>query len=160
MTVTSAGLMMYRTAGGRLEVFLVHPGGPFFANKDEGAWGIPKGICREGEDLLEAGKREFEEETGIAPAGEMLPLGSIRQSSGKIVHAWAFRGDWDEARGIRSNTFEMEWPPKSGRKATFPEVDRGGFFAMEEARRKINLSQGELLDRLMGRMGPMGRMGG
>ena len=130
-----------------MQVLLVHPGGPFFRNKDEGAWSIPKGEVEPGEDPLAAAVREFEEEIGTAPIGPYLPLGSAKQKGGKVVHAWAFEGDCDPA-AIRCNTFTMEWPPRSGRQAEFPEVDRAGFFGPEEARRKINVGQAPLIDEL------------
>jgi len=143
----SAGLLMYRRRGGGVEVFLVHPGGPFWAKKDEGAWSVPKGLYEEGEDPLEAARREFTEETGFAVTGELLPLGTVRMKSGKTVAAWAFEGDADPA-ALKSNTFEMEWPPRSGRMQKFPEVDRGAWFPLEEARVKIVKGQRPLLERL------------
>lgn len=139
---------MYRLRGGALEVFLAHPGGPFFARKDDGHWTIPKGEIETGEDLLAAAIREFEEETGVAPQGEYLELGSVRQNRGKIVHGWAFAGDWDETQPVRSQMFEMEWPPLSGRRQSFPEVDRAGFFGLDAARRKIKEAQRPFIDRL------------
>ena len=146
--MTSAGLLMYRRRReGGIEVLLVHPGGPFWKNKDDGAWTIPKGEVAEGEDLLATARREFEEETGTAPRGEFVSLGSIKQKGGKIVHAWAVEGEIDTS-AIRSNTFTMEWPPRSGKRATFPEIDRGEFFDLETARRKMNPAQGALLQRL------------
>jgi predicted NUDIX family NTP pyrophosphohydrolase len=146
--MTSAGLLMYRRRReGGIEVLLVHPGGPFWKNKDDGAWTIPKGEVAEGEDLLATARREFEEETGTAPRGEFVSLGSIKQKGGKIVHAWAVEGEIDTS-AIRSNTFTMEWPPRSGKRATFPEIDRGEFFDLETARRKMNPAQGALLERL------------
>jgi predicted NUDIX family NTP pyrophosphohydrolase len=144
----SAGLLMYRIRGGRLEVFLAHPGGPFFTKKDDGHWSIPKGETDPGEDLLAAAVREFKEETGIQPAGEFVELGSVKQKGGKIVHAWAFAGDWDETRPLQSNTFEIEWPPRSGRKQSFPEIDRVAFFPIPEAKRKLKEAQHPFLDRL------------
>jgi predicted NUDIX family NTP pyrophosphohydrolase len=138
---------MYRRRDGVLEVLLVHPGGPFWAKKDLGAWTIPKGEVAEGEDELTTAQREFEEETGLRAEGPFHPLGSVRQKAGKVVHAWAFEGDGDPAT-IRSNTFEVEWPPGSGQLRTFPEVDRADFFGLEEARRRINPAQVELLDAL------------
>jgi predicted NUDIX family NTP pyrophosphohydrolase len=143
---------MYRTRpSGGPEVLLVHPGGPFWRNKDEGAWTIPKGEVPDGEDLLAAARREFEEELGFPPAGPFAPLQPVKQKGGKVVHAWCFEGDCDPA-AVRSNTFGMEWPPKSGRKATFPEVDRAAFFDLEAARKKINPAQAALLDELAGRV--------
>lgn len=135
---------MYRVRTGRLEVLLVHPGGPLWAKKDLGAWSIPKGEVGPGEDELSTAMREFEEETGVSPQGEFIPLGTITQKSGKAVRAWAFRGDCDPA-ALKSNTFVMEWPPRSGKKQEFPEVDRAEFFGIEEAKKKINPAQVELL---------------
>src|SRR5207249_10192 len=128
----SAGLLMFRVREGRLEVFLAHPGGPFFAKKDDGHWSIPKGETGPGEEPVAAAVREFKEETGIQPAGELIELGSVKQRGGKIVHAWAFAGDWDETRPFRSNTFEIEWPPMSGQRQSFPEIDRVAFFSIPE----------------------------
>lgn len=146
----SAGLLMYRRTNGELELFLAHPGGPYFRNRDDGGWTIPKGLTEPGEDLLDAARREFDEETGIRPTGEMLPLGRIRQKGGKAVHAWAFEGDWDpEQQPLVSNHFELEWPPNSGRMQSFPEVDRAAFFDVETARRKLLASQAPLIDRLL-----------
>ncbi len=145
----SAGLLMYRMRNGEPEIFLVHPGGPFFRNKDEGAWGIPKGLIEENEDPLETAQREFEEETGIRPRGPFWDLGTVKQKSGKVVRAWAFEGDWDESQPIRSNEFEMEWPPKSGKIQRFPEIDRAAFFRVEEARKKMNPAQVAFVDRLL-----------
>jgi len=142
----SAGLILYRR-GLNLQVLLAHPGGPFYARKDVGAWSIPKGEADPGEDLLSAARREFQEELGFSPDGEFLPLGSVTQKSGKIVHAWAIEGQWDPTL-IKSNSFLMEWPPHSGKQAEFPEVDRAQFFDIEEARRRINPAQAELLTRL------------
>jgi predicted NUDIX family NTP pyrophosphohydrolase len=136
MAKQSAGLLIYRTAGPELEVLLVHPGGPFWAKKDEGAWSIPKGEFGDGEDPLAAAQREFAEETGGSVSGEFLALAPRRQAGGKMVHAWAVRGDFDPA-ALRSNTFEMEWPPRSGRTQRFPEVDRAAWFPLAAARRKI-----------------------
>lgn len=138
---------MYRRHGGRLQVLLVHPGGPFWRNKDEGAWSIPKGEVAEGEDLLECARREFKEEVGIKPEGEFVALTPIRQKGGKVVHAWAIDGNLDTA-SIRSNTFKMEWPPKSGKTVEFPEVDRGEFFDLDAAKMRINPAQATLLDEL------------
>ena len=147
MPKVSAGLLMYRVCGGQVEVLLVHPGGPLFRNKDDGAWSIPKGEPEPGEDLLATAQREFHEETGLAPTGPLLPLSPITQKGGKVVHAWAFAGDCDPA-AIVSNTFDMEWPPHSGRQATFPEIDRAEFFALDQARRKIKPAQSPLIDEL------------
>ena len=140
MPHVSAGLLLYRIANRKLEVLLVHPGGPFWRNKDDGAWSIPKGEITEGEDLLDAAKREFEEETGHKPSGQFIQLNPVKQKSGKIVHAWAVEGDLDTT-AIKSNMFTMEWPPKSGKKAEFPEVDRAEFFDLEMAKQKINSAQ-------------------
>jgi predicted NUDIX family NTP pyrophosphohydrolase len=148
----SAGILMYRRGGAGLELLLVHPGGPFWKNKDLGAWSIPKGEYAEGEDPLAVAKREFEEETGARVAGDLLPLGEIVQAGGKAVTAFAVAGDFDPAT-LSSNTFDLEWPPRSGRKSTFPEVDRAQWFAPEEARSKILASQGELIDRLLRAVG-------
>ena len=139
---------MFRKRNGALEVLLVHPGGPFWRNKDEGAWTIPKGEAADGEDSLERAKIEFEEELGFKPAGEFLPLGEVKQKGGKIVHAWSLEGDLPENFKHTSNTFEMEWPPRSGEMARFPEMDRAEFFSIEEAKRKINPAQIAFLERL------------
>ena len=132
-----------------LEVLLVHPGGPYFQNKDQAAWTIPKGEVTEGEDLLGRARIEFEEELGIPATGNCMELGSAKQKGGKTVHAWAFAGDLEDDFKIASNTFEMEWPPRSGKVQRFPEVDRASFFSLEEARRKINVAQTVFLDRLI-----------
>lgn len=146
----SAGLLMYRKKNEPLEVFLVHPGGPYFQNKDEGAWTIPKGEVDEEEDVLGTAVREFWEETGIRPSGSFVSLGAVKQKGGKVVHAWAFEGDWDErSQPIQSNDFEIEWPPRSGRKQRFPEIDQAQFFPIEIARRKINPAQVDFLERLV-----------
>jgi predicted NUDIX family NTP pyrophosphohydrolase len=147
MAVSSAGILMYRATRQSLEVLLVHPGGPFWRNRDDGAWSIPKGEIDAGEDPEAVAKREFMEELGRAPAGALQPLGEIRQRSGKHVHAFAVRGDLD-VETVASNTFEIEWPPKSGRTQTFPEVDRAGWFTLSAARAKILEGQRPLLDRL------------
>lgn len=138
---------MYRLRGDRMEVLLVHPGGPFWMKKDAGVWSLPKGEIDTGEDALQAAQREFEEETGIRPQGEFIALGEVKQKSGKVVRAWAFEGDCDPA-SLKSNTFLMEWPPHSGKKQEFPEIDRAEFLALEEARKKINPAQVALLDAL------------
>ncbi len=143
----SAGLLVYRQRAGTLEVLLVHPGGPFFARKDAGAWSIPKGEFGPEEEDLAAAQREFTEETGFIAVGPFLALGEVRQKGGKIVRAWACAGDFDAAHA-RSNTFKLEWPPKSGRFQTFPEVDRAEYFALDAARDKIKAAQAEFLDRL------------
>jgi predicted NUDIX family NTP pyrophosphohydrolase len=148
----SAGILLYRIAGGTPEVLLVHPGGPFWARKDAGAWSIPKGEYGDDEDPLACALREFEEETGTALApGELIELGSVRQKSGKVVSAWAAEGDLD-ADSVHSNTFTMEWPPRSGRTAEFPEIDRAEWFGVEEAREKLVAAQTEFIDRLLERL--------
>ncbi len=146
----SAGLLMYRVRQGAIEVLLAHPGGPLFAKKDDGHWTIPKGEYGDDEDALAAARREFREETGIEPdsTGTFIGLGEIEQKGGKRVRAWAFEGDCDVSK-IISNTFEMEWPPRSGRKQAFPEVDRCAFFSIEDAKRKIKQTQIPLLERLL-----------
>jgi predicted NUDIX family NTP pyrophosphohydrolase len=153
-TRTSAGLMMYRGNGATLEVFLVHPGGPFFRNKDEGFWGIPKGLPDEGEDLFDAARREFSEETGfpIPPGAEFIPLGQVKQKAGKVVHGWAFEGDCDPAM-LKCNTMRIQYPPGSGKWITAPEVDKGAFFTVNDARVKINSAQAAFLDRLVEALG-------
>jgi predicted NUDIX family NTP pyrophosphohydrolase len=143
----SAGLLMYRIKDGSPQVLLAHPGGPFFRNKDEGSWSIPKGEPDADEDLLLTAQREFEEETSIKPIGPFLPLKSIKQKGGKIVHAWAFEGDCDPS-ACTCNTFTMEWPPKSGRQQEFPEIDRAEFFDLATAKRKIKAGQEALIDEL------------
>jgi predicted NUDIX family NTP pyrophosphohydrolase len=143
----SAGILMYRYCASTLEIFLVHPGGPFWKNKDIGAWSIPKGEFDKGEDPLEAAKREFHEETGFAVNGSFIALGPARQAGGKLVYAWATEGDC-KAESIKSNSFTMEWPPRSGRRKEFPEVDRAGWFSVELAREKILKGQLMLLDEL------------
>lgn len=144
----SAGLLMYRFQNGKLQVLLAHPGGPFYKNKDNGFWTIPKGEIAADEVALDAAIREFTEETGITPRGEFFPLGSVKQKSGKTVQAWAFAGDWDETEPVKSNTFELEWPPRSGNKQTFPEIDQILFFPVPEALKKINEAQREFIIRL------------
>jgi predicted NUDIX family NTP pyrophosphohydrolase len=143
----SAGLLLFRRPRGELEVFLAHPGGPFWEDRDLGAWTVPKGLVERGEDPLATAVREFEEETGICPEGPFVPLGSVRQKAGKLVHAWAWEGEAD-ARRVRSNTMRVEVPRGSGRWLTFPEVDRCEWFDAERAREKINPAQAELIDRL------------
>jgi|SRR5262245_27816064 len=151
MPKRSAGLLMFRRREGAWEVFLVHPGGPFWAKKDEGAWSIPKGEYEEGEDALATARREFEEETGVVVDGNFIPLGEIKQAGGKIVKVWAVEGDCD-ASAIRSNLFSMEWPPKSGKMQQFPEVDRAGWFPMEAARVKLLKGQAVFMDQLATRL--------
>lgn len=144
----SAGLLLFRQVSEDLEVLLMHPGGPFWAKKDDGAWSIPKGEFEDDEDPFEAAKREFKEETGAAPpTGEVIPLEPLRQPSGKTVYAWAVKGDFDPA-ALKSNTFSMEWPPRSGRHQEFPEVDRASWLSIEAARRKILKGQVAFLTQL------------
>jgi predicted NUDIX family NTP pyrophosphohydrolase len=145
----SAGILMYRRSDGRIEVLLVHPGGPYWAKRDDGAWSLPKGEYEPCEDPLEAAVREFGEELGSEPPdrAEAVPLGQLRQPSGKVVSAWAVEGDLDVSES-RSNTFEMEWPPRSGRSREFPEVDRASWFDVPAARRKLLRGQLGFLDRL------------
>ena len=139
---------MFRHRNTEFEVLLVHPGGPFFARKDDGAWTIPKGEAALGEDLLTRAQIEFEEELGFQPRGEWIELGSIKQKGGKTVHAWAFEGDLPDSFKLKSNVFEMEWPPRSGKLQKFAEIDRAEFFRGEIARQKINQAQTLFLDRL------------
>lgn len=147
---TSAGLLMFREKEGALEVFLVHPGGPFFRNKESGAWTIPKGEVEEGEDLRERARLEFREELGTEPTGsDWIELGTIKQKGGKTVHAWAFEGDLPKDFVFASNTFAIEWPPRSGRTQEFPEIDRAEFFRVDLAKEKINPAQIEFVDRLV-----------
>ena len=143
----SAGLLLYRKRAGALEVFLVHPGGPFWTKKDAGAWTIPKGEIGEDEDPLVAARREMAEETGFSPEGRFIELPPVRQKAGKLVLAWAIEGDCDPAL-LRSNLFEMEFPPRSGRMAEFPEIDRGEWFSLGEARGRILEAQQPFLDAL------------
>jgi predicted NUDIX family NTP pyrophosphohydrolase len=144
----SAGLLLYRRTGNGVEVLLGHPGGPFWRNKDLGSWSIPKGLIAEGEKPLAAARREFTEETGHRPRGKSLPLGEARQPGGKLVQAWAVEGDWDAA-SLKSNMFEMEWPPRSGRRHSFPELDRAEWFDLAEAQAKILKGQAIFLTRLL-----------
>lgn len=143
----SAGILLYRKVSNDIEVFLVHPGGPYFQNKDDGSWSIPKGEFLDDEEALVAAKREFEEETGQQVNGDFIKMGTIRQKSGKIVHAWAVEGDIDHET-IFSNTCEIEWPPRTGKKLIIPEIDRAAWFAPIAAKQKINPSQAELINRL------------
>ncbi|HXX20881.1 MAG TPA: NUDIX domain-containing protein [Candidatus Acidoferrum sp.] len=154
MPKKSAGLVMYRIRSGALEILLVHLGGPFWAKKDAGAWFIPKGEIAPGEDELSAAQREFHEETGFklasptrGPVGPFIPLGTVKHKSGKAVTAWAFQGDCDPS-ALKSNTFKMEWPPRSGKQQEFPEVDRAAFFTLEAAREKMHPAEFEFLLRL------------
>lgn len=149
MPKISAGLLLYKIEQRHPYMMLVHPAGPYYEGKHLGTWGIPKGWIEEGEELLETAKREFEEETGIKPHGPYWSLGSIRYSKPKTVHAWAFQGEWDEKEGITSNTFEMEWPPKSGNMQTFPEIDEGMWFHPLHMRRHIHPAQWPLILRLV-----------
>lgn len=151
VSVHSAGILLYRLDGRRPQVMLVHPGGPLWAARDAGAWSIPKGLVDDGEALLDAARREFCEETGFAVDGRFTALGELRQPSGKIVHAWAVEGDFDVER-LHSNTFEMEWPKRSGRMQAFPEVDRAQWFDLGEARVRITRGQAGFLDRLMAQL--------
>ena len=148
MPKLSAGLLLFRRVSGELEVLLVHPGGPLWANKDAGSWSIPKGECAPGEDLLDAARREFREETGLESHGDYIPLSPLRQPSGKVIHAWAVAGDAD-ADAAHSNTFALEWPPRSGETREFPEIDRAAWFGVDEARRRILSGQAAFLDELL-----------
>jgi len=152
MSKVSAGLLMFRQINSKIEVFIAHPGGPFWKNKDEGAWSIPKGLIDAGENPLDAAKREFEEETSLnsdkLKSGSYFYLGEIQLKSGKTVKAWAFETYREETPKIKSNTFEMEWPPHSGQKQHFPEIDRAEFFELETAAKKLNPAQKEFLERL------------
>lgn len=149
---TSAGILLYRFRSETLEVFLVHPGGPFWAKKDVGAWSIPKGEFDEGTDPLEAAKREFHEETGSPISGEFIALTPLKQPSGKLIHAWAVHGDID-ASSIKSNTFSMEWPPRSGRQQEFQEIDKGEWFTIPAALEKLLPGQYGFLDELQKKLG-------
>jgi predicted NUDIX family NTP pyrophosphohydrolase len=147
MPKKSAGLLLFRIRSGRLEVLLVHLGGPFWSRKENGAWFVPKGEMLPGEDKFPAAQREFKEETGFDSHGPFVPLGSVKQKSGKTVVAWAFEGDCDPSK-LKSNTFQLEWPPRSGKKQEFPEVDRAAFFPLDAAREKIHPSEAPFLTRL------------
>lgn len=153
MAKISAGILLFRRRPTGIEVMLVHPGGPFWAKKDEGAWSIPKGLADEGENLLEAAKREFLEETGVTVEGEFLDLGAHKQPGGKTVVAWACEGDFDPA-ALTSNTFSLEWPPRSGRVAQFPEVDQAAWYSIDEALEKINKGQNPIVEALVERLDP------
>lgn len=148
----SAGILVYRFTSGALEVFLVHPGGPFWARRDQGSWSIPKGELDEGAGLLETAKREFREETGVPIGGEFIELTPLRQAGGKLVHAWAVSGEIDPSC-VKSNTFSMEWPPRSGKQQQFPEVDRAQWFAMPEAYEKLLAGQRGFLEELERKVG-------
>ena len=148
MAKQSAGILLYRIVDGQLQVFLVHPGGPFFKNKDDGSWSIPKGEFADDENSLDAAKREFLEETGQNINGNFIELTPILQKGGKTVHAWAIEGDIDHET-IVSNTFEIEWPPRSGERQSFPEIDRAGWFDVEIAKTKINSAQAAFIDHLL-----------
>lgn len=152
MPTTSAGILLYRLGPDGPQVLLAHPGGPFWRNRDEGAWMLPKGELQSGETAEAAARREFEEELGAAPSGLLRPLARIRQRGGKWVEAFALEGDFDPAR-LQGNTFELEWPPRSGRLASFPEIDRVAWFTLAQARLKILPSQAVLLDRLQTELG-------
>jgi predicted NUDIX family NTP pyrophosphohydrolase len=153
MTKRSAGILLYRGPPQALELLLVHPGGPFWAKKDKGAWSIPKGEYAEGEEPLAVAKREFEEELGSPPPrGKFVTLGELRQPSRKIVTAFAAQGEFDP-KTLKSNLFELEWPPKSGRRQSFPEIDRAAWFTLAEARKKIQPGQAPFIDRLLGMLG-------
>ena len=143
----SAGILLYRRAGSETEYFLVHPGGPFWKNKDVGAWSVPKGEFEDGEDPLKAAQREFEEETGVAVNGNFIELKPVKQKSGKMIYTWACEGDIDH-RMIRSNTFPIEWPPRSGKFIDIPEVDKGGWFSYEASKQKLIPGQVPILDEL------------
>jgi len=152
MTKTSAGLLLYRNSGSHLEVLLVHPGGPFWAKKDDGAWSIPKGEFTANEDPLAAAQRELQEETGFTVVGPFAPLTPVKQPGGKLVHAWFVAAPDLDASAIRSNTFSLEWPPRSGKTREFPEVDRAAWFSLAEARTKILKGQLPLLDELQSKL--------
>lgn len=153
MPKESAGLLMYRWSAHRLQVLLVHPGGPYWAKRDKGAWSLPKGEIERTDQPLETAQREFQEETGIAPQPPFMSLGSIKLASGKRVHGWAFEGDCDP-QSIRSNTFTLEWPPRSGKRQVFPEIDRAAWFEIKVAKDKINPGQIAFLDTLLGIIHP------
>ncbi|XHR29636.1 MAG: NUDIX domain-containing protein [Chthoniobacteraceae bacterium] len=150
MNKTSAGILLFRQTAGGIEVLIVHPGGPFFAKKDAGAWSIPKGETEPGEDLEATARREFREETGIEAVGPLIPLGEVRMKSGKLVHAWALdrSGEEIDPAQLHSNTFQVEWPPKSGQFREFPEIDRAAFGSLATAREKLNPALIPFLDRL------------
>jgi len=151
MKKQSAGILLYRMKNGILEVLIVHPGGPFWKNKDLGAWSVPKGEFTDDENALDVAKREFEEEVGVKLEGDLIELTPIKQKSGKIVYVWACEGDIDETT-IKSNTFEMEWPPKSGKRQEFPEIDKGEWFSVPKAKDKINTYQAAFIDELVNKL--------
>jgi predicted NUDIX family NTP pyrophosphohydrolase len=151
MAQKSAGILMYRIRAGSPELLLVHPGGPFWARRDDNAWSIPKGLFTAGEDPLSAARREFEEETGCRPAGDFIELGQFKQRSGKMIFAWAVEGDFDLG-SFKSNLFSMEWPPRSGRTQEFPEADRAAWFGARDARRKITKGQAPIVDSLLAQL--------
>ena len=151
MPRVSAGLLPFKRVEGELQVFLVHPGGPFWRNKDFGSWSIPKGEVRDDEDALGCAQREFEEETGQTVTGDFISLGEVRQAGGKVVKAWAVEGDFSNE--IQSNTFSMEWPPNSGRRQEFAEVDKAAWLSLNDARRRMNKAQTVFLDRLVEELG-------
>ena len=155
MAPRSAGIVVHRRGARGIEFLLVHPGGPFWAKKDEGAWSVPKGEYEEEQDPLQVARRELEEETGMRPEGPFVPLGSVKQRGGKVVTAWGVEGDFDP-RELRSNTFTMEWPPRSGRMREFSEVDRAAWVTLEEARVKLNPAQIPLLEALARKIGEAG----
>lgn len=158
MPLTSAGILLYkRDENDGIKVFLVHPGGPYFTKKDKGWWGIPKGLPNENEDVLAAAKREFAEETGYLPQGEFISLGEVKLKSGKIVHAWAVEDDFPANWKLKCNTFKIEWPPKSGKYQSFPEIDQGRFFKLDEAKAYINEAQKAFLERLEAQAQPEGK---
>ena len=152
MAKQAAGILLFRRAPSGLQVLLAHPGGPLWARKDYGAWTLPKGQFTEDEAPLDAARREFEEEMGTAPDGEFVSLGTLKQPSGKVIHAWAAESDFETA-SVKSNLFSMEWPPRSGKMAEFPEVDRAAWFSIEEARYKILKGQQPFIDRLLALVG-------
>lgn len=147
MSQKSAGIVLYRIQNSSIEVFLVHPGGPYWSKKDDGAWSIPKGEFDENEEPLAAAKREFQEETGIQLSGEFIQLNPVKQKGGKMVYAWAVKGDIDPAK-VKSNSFEIEWPPRSGKMKSFPEIDKAAWFPLSEAQKKIIEAQSALIKEL------------